>query len=155
MTTVSSSTTRNGIEEFLRTLDSVQLDRFVRIMGELETLGAPAEMKALEQQLSLVKEELTVVNRARNELRLRKEEIESTIKDIDTGLLSVELQQPDLMQMKIVLRGLVSDIESRIAASRPDDLHAKKASLKREIADRQALSDLASVIGNSVVNNGR
>ena len=143
-------TMQNGIQTFLDSLSSVQTDRFVRVMGRLESLGAQGEIELLEKQLHEVKAEIEAVNRGRDALRVEKQDIEETIKDLER--LPESRGHQDLVQFRLLLLNLVADLDERIAAARPVNLHERKAAIKKAIANRCLLAELASMLRTTAAN---
>jgi len=131
--------------DFLASLSSVRLDRFVRVLGSFETRGSQASIGRLELSLSQVRGELSKINEARDALRLRKEDLAGVIQDLDTAT-DENPSTPDVLLLKLVLLDMDAELEAAIAESRPDALHKRKAHLRAEIARRRLLSKLARMI---------
>ena len=49
---------------------------------------------------------------------------------------------------------LISDLDEKIANSRPVELHEKKAALKKEMANRRLLADLAGMLRTTANKHG-
>jgi chromosome segregation ATPase len=141
---------RDGMPAFLESLNSVQLDRFVRVMGSLESRASEREMARLQEELKGVKDALNKVNRERDEIRIQKEEFESIIDDLDST--PNNRGHHDLVQLRYMLCNRVSDLNDKIAAARPDELHEEKAKLKKDIANRRLLAALAGMLRNTAAN---
>ena len=135
---------KTGMGTFIDSLNSVQADRFVRVMGHLVSQGARGELDRLRQELKAVKMEIDNVNRERDELRIEKQDLEEICGDLDNWPSSRAHQ--DLVQFRYMLCNLVDDLNSRIALSRPVELHERKANIKKDIANRGLLADLAGML---------
>ena len=130
-------------------MSSTELDRFVERMGYLEKQGSPQNIADLEKKLKGVKQQLELVNRERNSLRILKEGWEETLVSVDK--LLVEHDSPELIQTRFMMMQFIEDLGEEIALTRPDELHREKAHLKKEMAKKKLLARFAVMIGSSAL----
>ena len=144
---MTETLTTRGLESFLDGMRSTQLDRFVRVMGHLQSEGATG---SLEAQLAGVIEELDAVDAQRNLLTARQKDLRGVLGDLD-GTILKEGDLPDLITLRLLLQQLDAELEEEIAVSRPVTLLALKAKLRKEIRRRNLFARLAvSTVGHRV-----
>lgn len=149
---MTETLTTRGLESFLDAMKSTQLDRFVRVMGHLQTEGATG---ALEQRLTKVIEELDKIDHHRNNMTDRQKDLRIVLEDLDTTILQ-EGDLPDLITLKLLLQQLDAELEEEIAVSRPVMLLAEKAKLRKEIRRRKLFARLVtSTVGERARERAR
>lgn len=130
-----------GIAEFVSRLTSVELDRLVRVLNKL----MQPSIFVLEEHYKETLKGLDEVDKERNQLTAEQKDLRDVIKSlgkqIDQGS-----EVADLMLMQILLQQQEAVIESKIAETRPIELLAQKAKLRKAIDHRRSMGRLVDVI---------
>ena len=138
-----------GLRSFVGKLTSVQADRFARVMNHLEAQGSEVEILRLEQRLAEVQEELDRSTTIRNSLTTRQKDLRGALGDIDKAIGQGEAPS-DLVELRLLLQQLEAEVEEEIAITRPVELLASKARLRKEISRQRLMGRLAAALGEAV-----
>jgi hypothetical protein len=134
----------NEFRTFFDGLQSTDADLFACVLQRLNSESSEGHIEGLVSELDHVKHELNSLNGARAELKTRSNNLARVIKLLDERI-EVD-SSTDLVQFRLVLAQEDARLEQLFAETRPDDLHKRKAYLRKEIAERRLLGRLTSMI---------
>lgn len=132
-----------GISEFLDNLTDPQWDTIVRVIQDLQDSVSPERLESLRKFLASLNLEIDQVNRRRDALGQKVENIEVALQVIDKGLhvnpdLEVELFKSILSMWKANLRVEIADL-------RPSEKLEKKYDTERK---RELLIQIQALVSN-------
>lgn len=130
-----------GIAEFIGRLSSVELDRLVRVFYKL----TQPSIHVLEADYRETLSRLDDVGRHRNQLSAEQKDLQGVIKALGVQIEGGE-EMTDLTLMQILLQQQEAVIEAQIATTRPVELLAKKAQLRKAIDHRRSMGRLVAAI---------
>lgn len=136
---------KDDLAGFVSSLSSTQLDRFVRVMSSLQNQGSAVHLQRLEKQYETVTKKLDAMQDRRDTLKARKDDLRGVLQDLDASLAD-HPASTELLQMRLLIQQLESEIDTEIAETRPNDLLAEKARLKDEIGNLRLMSKLAALM---------
>ena len=140
-----------GLRDFADRLSSTQADRLARVMGYLAQNGSEAAIQILEEELAEVQDQLNATDISRNALTVRQKDLRAVLQDIDTQLASYPKVPSDVLQLRLLLQQLEAEVEEEIALTRPINLLASKARLRKEISRQRLMGKLASAVGQDLL----
>ena len=132
------------IRKFYESLSPTEGDRFAAVMLRLNQESSAMQLEKLEAELAGVKQRLDGINAYRSDLRSRRDELKSVITKLDDQIATG--CGTELVQLRLVLLHEDAKLEELFASTRPDELHEKKARLRKEIAERKLLGRLTGMI---------
>lgn len=130
-----------GIAEFIGQLSSVELDRLVRVFYKL----MQPSIHVLEADYRKTLSQLDDVGRQRNQLSAEQKDLQGVIKALGVQIEGGE-EMTDLTLMQILLQQQEAVVEAQIATTRPVELLAKKAQLRKAIDHRRSMGRLVAAI---------
>jgi len=132
---------------FFDSLQSTDADLLAGVLQRLNSESSEGHIEGLKCEMDQVKEELDDLNAARAELKTRSSNLSKVIKLLDERIDGPsKLSKLELIQFRLVLAQEDARLEQLFAESRPDELHKRKAYLRKEIAERRLLGRLTSMI---------
>jgi len=147
--------TTEGLRDFASRLTSTQTDRLARVMGYLAQSGSESAIQKLEDELAEVQAKLDATDVRRNLLTARQKDLRAVLQDIDSQIESTPEVLSDVLQLRLVLQQLEAEIEEEIALTRPVDLLAEKARLRKEISRQQIMGRLAATIAQDLLGRSQ
>jgi chromosome segregation ATPase len=134
----------SDFRDFFNSLPSSDADTFAGVLQRLNSESSEGHIAGLKSELSQVKDELDELNAARAELKTRRFNLARAITLLDQRL--EQSNSTELVQFRLVLAQDDARLEQLFAETRPDELHKRKAYLRKEIAERRLLGRLTSMI---------
>lgn len=130
---------------FWSSLSSTQQDRFVRVLGRLQTQGRAENLERLERRLEMVHQQLDEVTHRQHAMTARKEDLKGLVVDLDKALAEAP-DVAELLQLKLLISQLERDVDEEIRQSKPIDLLAEKTTLRDRINQLRLLARLANIV---------